>query len=96
MLAAEVCVLDDISRAPPEALHVLLGVLHDRHFKGQRIPLVTVVATANPSGHTVERQLLLTLFSRGRVRVSGCEVVVTATVYAVFHLIDAISFPFSQ
>jgi MoxR-like ATPase len=48
LLTAEVCVLDDISRAPGEALNVLLRILNERKFGDQPIPLVTAIATSNP------------------------------------------------
>ncbi len=48
MLTAEVCVLDDISRAPGEALNVLLRVLQERKFGDTQIPLLTAIATSNP------------------------------------------------
>jgi MoxR-like ATPase len=49
ILMAEICVLDDISRAPGEALNVLLRVLNERKFGGERIPLLTAIATGNPT-----------------------------------------------
>ena len=49
ILTAEVCVLDDISRAPGEALNVLLRILNERKFGADAIPLVTTIATANPA-----------------------------------------------
>ena len=48
ILTAEVCVLDDISRAPGEALNVLLRILNERKFGDQEIPLLTTIATSNP------------------------------------------------
>jgi len=48
ILTAEVCVLDDISRAPGEALNVLLRVLNERKFGERSIPLLTAIATSNP------------------------------------------------
>jgi MoxR-like ATPase len=45
---AEVCVLDDISRAPGEALNVLLRVLQERKLGDAPIPLLTAIATSNP------------------------------------------------
>ena len=48
ILRAEVCVLDDISRAPGEALNALLRVLNERKFGDQSIPLRSAVATGNP------------------------------------------------
>ncbi len=48
ILTAEVCVLDDISRAPGEALNVLLRVLNERKFGDREIPLVCCIATGNP------------------------------------------------
>jgi MoxR-like ATPase len=45
---AEVCVLDDISRAPGEALNVLLRLLQERKLGDARIPLLTAIATSNP------------------------------------------------
>lgn len=49
VLTAEICVLDDISRAPGEALNVLLRILNERAFQDERIPLLTVIATSNPT-----------------------------------------------
>ena len=40
--------LDDISRAPGEALNVLLRVLNERKFGERSIPLLTAIATSNP------------------------------------------------
>jgi MoxR-like ATPase len=48
LLTAEVCVLDDISRAPGEALNVLLRILNERKFGDGAIPLLTAIATSNP------------------------------------------------
>jgi MoxR-like ATPase len=48
ILSAEICVLDDISRAPGEALNVLLRILNERKFGEQPIPLLTAIATSNP------------------------------------------------
>ncbi len=48
ILTAEVCVLDDISRAPGEALNVLLRLLNERKFGAQSIPLLCAIATSNP------------------------------------------------
>ncbi len=48
ILTAEVAVLDDISRAPGEALNVLLRILNERQFGDQPIPLLTAIATSNP------------------------------------------------
>jgi MoxR-like ATPase len=48
ILTAEVCVLDDISRAPGEALNVLLRVLNERRFGDRAIPLLCCIATSNP------------------------------------------------
>jgi MoxR-like ATPase len=45
---AEVCVLDDISRAPGEALNVLLRLLQERKLGDASIPLMTAIATSNP------------------------------------------------
>jgi len=45
---AEVCVLDDISRAPGEALNVLLRLLQERMLGDAQIPLLTAIATSNP------------------------------------------------
>jgi MoxR-like ATPase len=45
---AEVCVLDDISRAPGEALNVLLRLLQERMLGDAPIPLMTAIATSNP------------------------------------------------
>ena len=49
MLTAELCVLDDISRSPGEALNVLLRVLNEREFQTEKIPLLTAIATSNPT-----------------------------------------------
>ena len=48
ILTAEICVLDDISRAPGEALNVLLRILNERKFGEKPIPLLTAIATSNP------------------------------------------------
>ncbi len=48
ILTAEVCVLDDISRAPGEALNVLLRILNERKFGERPIPLLCAIATSNP------------------------------------------------
>ena len=48
ILTAEVCVLDDISRAPGEALNVLLRILNERKFGEVPLPLLTAIATSNP------------------------------------------------
>ena len=48
ILTADICVLDDISRAPGEALNVLLRVLNERKFGERPIPLLTAIATSNP------------------------------------------------
>ena len=40
--------LDDISRAPGEALNVLLRILNERKFGETPIPLLTAIATSNP------------------------------------------------
>ena len=49
ILTSEICVLDDISRSPGEALNILLRVLNERKFGGDRIPLLTAIATGNPT-----------------------------------------------
>ncbi|MGQ4809639.1 ATPase RavA [Candidatus Entotheonellaceae bacterium PAL068K] len=49
ILTAEICILDDISRSPGEALNVLLRVLNERKFGGDSIPLLTAIATGNPT-----------------------------------------------
>ena len=49
ILTADICVLDDISRAPGEALNVLLRVLNERKYGKERIPLLTTIATGNPA-----------------------------------------------
>lgn len=48
ILTAEICVLDDVSRAPGEALNVLLRILNERKFHEQPIPLLSAIATGNP------------------------------------------------
>eukprot|EP01065_Artemidia_motanka_P044036 TRINITY_DN6207_c1_g1_i1.p2 TRINITY_DN6207_c1_g1~~TRINITY_DN6207_c1_g1_i1.p2 ORF type:complete len:646 (+),score=263.14 TRINITY_DN6207_c1_g1_i1:58-1995(+) len=49
LLTCGVAVLDDLPRAPGEALSVLLRVLAERRHGGQPIPLCTAVATAAPN-----------------------------------------------
>ncbi len=49
ILTAEICVLDDISRAPGEALNVMLRILNERKYGGEKIPLLTAIATSNPT-----------------------------------------------
>jgi MoxR-like ATPase len=45
VVTAEFCVLDDISRAPGEALNILLRLLNERKFHNTPIPLLCAVAT---------------------------------------------------
>lgn len=49
ILTAEICLLDDISRAPGESLNVLLRILNERKFGEESIPLLTAIATSNPT-----------------------------------------------
>ena len=51
ILTCELAVLDDISRAPGEALNVLLRILQERKFgsiTSDKIPLMSAIATGNP------------------------------------------------
>ena len=50
ILTAQICVLDDVSRAPGEALNVLLRILNERKFEKRKLPLMTAIATGNPPG----------------------------------------------
>ncbi|NRA02512.1 MAG: AAA family ATPase [Myxococcales bacterium] len=50
LLEAEVAVLDDLSRAPGEAIGVLLPILGERRTAGLALPLETAIATAAPRG----------------------------------------------
>jgi MoxR-like ATPase len=53
VLTCEIAVLDDISRAPGEALNVLLRILQERKFgamTSEKIPLMSAIATGNPVG----------------------------------------------
>ncbi len=49
ILTAEICLLDDISRAPGESLNVLLRILNERKFFEDSLPLMTAIATSNPT-----------------------------------------------
>ncbi len=49
VLTAEIVLLDDISRAPGEALNVLLRILNERKYQEMRIPLMTAIGTSNPT-----------------------------------------------
>lgn len=49
ILTSEICLLDDISRAPGESLNVLLRILNERKFFNRNIPLLTAIATSNPT-----------------------------------------------
>lgn len=49
ILTTDICLLDDISRAPGEALNVLLRILNERKFGQEKIPLLTAIATSNPT-----------------------------------------------
>ena len=49
ILRSEICLLDDISRAPGESLNVLLRILNERKFFNEAIPLLTAIATSNPT-----------------------------------------------
>ncbi len=48
LLTGEVCVLDDLSRAPGEALNVLLRILNERRYADDSLPLLSAIATGNP------------------------------------------------
>ena len=51
ILTCELAVLDDISRAPGEALNVLLRILQERKYgaiTSAKIPLMSAIATGNP------------------------------------------------
>ena len=50
ILTSQICVLDDVSRAPGEALNVLLRILNERKFEKRKLPLMTAIATGNPPG----------------------------------------------
>jgi MoxR-like ATPase len=49
ILTAEICLLDDISRAPGESLNVLLRILNERKYGDEEIPLLSAIATSNPT-----------------------------------------------
>ncbi|MGI9558837.1 MAG: AAA family ATPase [Thermodesulfobacteriota bacterium] len=49
ILTSEICLLDDISRAPGESLNVLLRILNERKFFEDPLPLMTAIATSNPT-----------------------------------------------
>lgn len=49
ILTAEISLLDDISRAPGESLNVLLRILNERKFFEDPLPLMTAIATSNPT-----------------------------------------------
>ena len=46
VLTADLCVLDDISRAPGESLNVLLRILNERKMGDSKIPLRCAIATS--------------------------------------------------
>ncbi len=49
ILTAQLAVLDDITRAPGEALNILLRLLNEREYMGEKLPLITAIATSNPT-----------------------------------------------
>jgi MoxR-like ATPase len=49
VLTADIALLDDISRAPGEALNVLLRILNERKYQSLKIPLMTAIGTSNPT-----------------------------------------------
>ena len=49
ILTSEIALLDDISRAPGESLNVLLRILNERKYGQESIPLLTAIATSNPT-----------------------------------------------
>ena len=57
LLTAEVAVLDDISRAPGEALNVLLRLLNERRWHAKPIPLLTAIATRRVRRITTSRSV---------------------------------------
>jgi len=58
LLTAEVALLDDVSRAPGEALNVLLQVLNERRFEELILPLRCVIATGNPTDDAYANEAL--------------------------------------
>jgi MoxR-like ATPase len=49
IMTAQMVVLDDITRAPGEALNILLRLLNEREYQGIKLPLLTAIATSNPT-----------------------------------------------
>ena len=49
ILTAQIAVLDDITRAPGEALNILLRLLNEREYQKIKLPLITAIATSNPT-----------------------------------------------
>lgn len=49
ILRAEIAVIDDITRTPGEALNVLLQILNEHTFQDRDLPLITAIATSNPT-----------------------------------------------
>ena len=58
VLTSAVVVLDDITRAPGEALGVLLRLLNERKYQTQPIPLRLAIATSNPTAETYHNEPL--------------------------------------
>ena len=58
VLTSAVVVLDDITRAPGEALSVLLRLLNERKYQTQPIPLRLAIATSNPTAETYHNEPL--------------------------------------
>ena len=58
VLTSAVVVLDDITRAPGEALSVLLRLLNERKYNLQPIPLRLAIATSNPTAQTYHNEPL--------------------------------------
>ena len=58
VLTSAVVVLDDITRAPGEALSVLLRLLNERKYNLQPIPLRLAIATSNPTAEIYHNEPL--------------------------------------
>ena len=97
ILTAQMVVLDDITRAPGEALNILLRLLNEREFQGIKLPLLTAIATSNPTQDDYYNEPLdlanldrfaIQLRSRGLLTRGNWDEALSVMDYYVDHIFD--------
>ncbi len=97
ILTAQMVVLDDITRAPGEALNILLRLLNEREYQGIKLPLLTAIATSNPTQDDYYNEPLdlanldrfaIQLRSRGLLTQGNWDEALSVMDYYVDHIFD--------